>query len=52
VSDAGYPVISDPGERLAKRCLAEGIKVAVVNGPNAGLCALVGSGLDSSHFYF
>jgi 16S rRNA (cytidine1402-2'-O)-methyltransferase len=52
VSDAGYPVISDPGERLAKRCLAEGFKVAVVNGPNAGLCALVGSGMDSSHFYF
>jgi 16S rRNA (cytidine1402-2'-O)-methyltransferase len=39
VSDAGYPVVSDPGERLAKRCLKEGFKVAVINGPNAGLCA-------------
>ncbi|MCK9303734.1 MAG: 16S rRNA (cytidine(1402)-2'-O)-methyltransferase [Bacteroidales bacterium] len=52
VSDAGYPVVSDPGNRLAKRCLKEGIKVAVVNGPNAGICALVGSGLDAEHFYF
>lgn len=52
VSDAGYPSISDPGERLAKRCLSEGIKVAVINGPSASLCALVGSGLDTSHYYF
>lgn len=52
VSDAGYPVVSDPGNRLAKRCLAEGIKVAVVNGPSAGICALVGSGLNADHFYF
>lgn len=52
VSDAGYPVVSDPGNRLAKRCLEEGIKVAVVNGPNAGICALVGSGLNADHFYF
>jgi 16S rRNA (cytidine1402-2'-O)-methyltransferase len=52
VSDAGYPVVSDPGNRLAKRCLDEGIKVAVVNGPSAGICALVGSGLNADHFYF
>jgi 16S rRNA (cytidine1402-2'-O)-methyltransferase len=52
VSDAGYPVVSDPGNRLAERCIAEGIKVAVVNGPNAGICALVGSGLPADHFYF
>lgn len=52
VSDAGYPVVSDPGERLAKRCLKEGFKVAVINGPNAGLCALVGSGLNADHFTF
>src|SRR5574344_1772025 len=52
VSDAGYPSISDPGERLAKKCLASGIKVAVINGPSASLCALVGSGLDTSHYYF
>lgn len=52
MSDAGYPAVSDPGERLVKRCLKEGIKVAVVNGPSAGLCALAASGLDSSHYYF
>lgn len=52
VSDAGYPSISDPGERLAKKCLTSGIKVAVINGPSASLCALVGSGLDTTHYYF
>lgn len=52
VSDAGYPVVSDPGNRLAERCITEGIKVAVVNGPSAGICALVGSGLPADHFYF
>ncbi len=52
VSDAGYPVVSDPGNRLAGRCIKEGIKVAVINGPSAGICALVGSGLNADHFYF
>jgi 16S rRNA (cytidine1402-2'-O)-methyltransferase len=52
VSDAGYPVVSDPGNRLASRCIKEGIKVAVINGPSAGICALVGSGLNADHFYF
>ncbi len=52
MSDAGYPIISDPGERLARRVLDEGYKVSVINGPNAGLCALVGSGIPSKHFYF
>lgn len=51
-SDAGYPVISDPGERLAKKAIENGFKVSVINGPNAGLCALVGSGIPSKHFYF
>ena len=52
VSDAGYPGISDPGERLVAKALANDIKVSVVNGPNAGLCALVASGLPADHFYF
>jgi 16S rRNA (cytidine1402-2'-O)-methyltransferase len=52
VSDAGYPGLSDPGQRLADRCINEGIKIAVINGPNAALCGLIGSGLDTSHFYF
>lgn len=52
VSDAGYPGISDPGERLVAKAVASDIKVAVINGPNAGLCALVASGLDTTHFTF
>ncbi len=52
MSDAGYPLISDPGERLARKVIDAGYKVSVVNGPNAGLCALVGSGIPSKHFYF
>lgn len=52
MSDAGYPIISDPGQRLARRVIEAGYKVSVVNGPNAGLCALVGSGIPSEHFYF
>lgn len=52
LSDAGYPVVSDPGARLSKRCLERGVKVSVVNGPNAAIMALVASGLDSKHFYF
>ncbi len=52
MSDAGYPLISDPGERLAKKVIEAGYKVSVINGPNAGICALVGSGIPSKHFYF
>ena len=52
ISDAGYPAISDPGERLVKRCLKEGIKVSSISGSNAALNALITSGLDTSKFYF
>jgi 16S rRNA (cytidine1402-2'-O)-methyltransferase len=52
MSDAGYPSVSDPGGRLVARCLKEGFKVAVLNGPSASLCALVGSGLKTDHFFF
>ncbi len=52
LSDAGYPTISDPGARLAKKCLDNDIKVSVINGPNAAIMALTASGLDTSHFYF
>jgi 16S rRNA (cytidine1402-2'-O)-methyltransferase len=52
VSDAGYPSISDPGERLVRKALENGIKIAVINGPNAALCAIAGSGLNTDHFYF
>lgn len=52
MSDAGYPGISDPGERLIKNAIKNHIPVSVVNGSSAFLPALIGSGLDTEHFYF
>jgi 16S rRNA (cytidine1402-2'-O)-methyltransferase len=52
VSDAGYPGISDPGRRLVAFALNSDIKVTIISGPSAILNALVGSGLDTSRFYF
>ncbi|WKY44495.1 16S rRNA (cytidine(1402)-2'-O)-methyltransferase [Eubacteriaceae bacterium ES2] len=52
ISDAGMPLISDPGSILVKACVAAGIEIEVVPGPNAGLCALVMSGLDTRRFLF
>lgn len=51
-SDAGYPCISDPGTKLVQLALNNGINVTTISGPNAGLNALVASGLDTTHFYF
>lgn len=52
VTDAGMPCISDPGERLVKRCYEKGISVTVVPGPVACASALAISGLDTSRFSF
>ena len=52
VTDAGMPCISDPGERLVKRCYERGIEVTVVPGPVACASALALSGLDTSRFSF
>ncbi|CAK7026080.1 MAG: Ribosomal RNA small subunit methyltransferase I [Eubacterium sp.] len=52
VSDAGMPIISDPGSVIVSRCNEAGITVEVVPGPNAGLCALVLSGIDARAFTF
>ena len=52
VSDAGYPGISDPGQRLVQAALLEDIQVIVISGPSAVFNALVASGLDTSKFYF
>ena len=52
LSDAGYPGISDPGQRLVQAALTEDIQVVVISGPSAVFNALVASGLDSSKFYF
>ncbi len=52
ISDAGMPVISDPGNILAKKLIEQSIKFTVVPGANAGLSALVLSGFDATKFAF
>lgn len=52
VSDAGLPLISDPGYELVVRAREEGIKVVPIPGPNAGLTALMASGLPSFTYTF
>ena len=52
VSDAGTPVISDPGYFLITRSIEAGIRVVPIPGPSAVLAALAASGLPSDSFRF
>ena len=52
VSDAGTPLVSDPGYRLVRLCRQKGVEVLPVPGPSAGLAALSVSGLPSDSFCF
>ncbi len=52
VSDAGTPLISDPGSRLVAASVSAGIPVVPIPGASAVLAALVASGLDASCFTF
>lgn len=52
VSDAGMPGVSDPGQRLVDAALDRGLRVEVIPGPSAAICALVASGLSMEHFFF
>lgn len=52
VSDAGYPLISDPGFSIVTKAIEKGINVLTVSGPSAGINALVASGLPSEHYLF
>jgi 16S rRNA (cytidine1402-2'-O)-methyltransferase len=52
VSDAGMPVISDPGMKLVNECHERSIPVDVIPGPSALVCAVAASGLNVSHFVF
>jgi 16S rRNA (cytidine1402-2'-O)-methyltransferase len=50
VSDAGMPLVSDPGEDLVRLAIENGFPVSVVPGPSAVLAALVVSGLPTGRF--
>lgn len=52
ISDAGSPLISDPGLRLVHRCRVEGIPVSPIPGPSAPIAALLGSGFPADQFRF
>ena len=52
LSDAGYPLVSDPGSILVNALTENNISISVVNGPSAFLPALLGSGLDTTRFTF
>jgi 16S rRNA (cytidine1402-2'-O)-methyltransferase len=52
VSDAGTPVISDPGHRLVSLCVRHRIAVVPIPGPSAFVAALSASGLPAEEFVF
>ena len=52
VSDAGMPLVSDPGFVLVRACVAAGLAVEVLPGPSAALAALVASALPSDRWRF
>lgn len=52
VSDAGMPLVSDPGYLLVRACVAAGLEVEVLPGPSAVLSALVASALPAETWRF
>lgn len=52
VSDAGMPLISDPGYRLVRAAIDAGVPVVAIPGPSAALSALAASGLPTDAFHF
>lgn len=52
VSDAGTPLVSDPGQRLVHAVIAEGLPVFAVPGASAVLTGLVVAGFPAESFYF
>ena len=52
ISEAGTPLVSDPGGRLVQTAIAHGIFIEVIPGPNAAIAALVASGISAERFLF
>ncbi|MGB1027966.1 MAG: 16S rRNA (cytidine(1402)-2'-O)-methyltransferase, partial [Rhodospirillaceae bacterium] len=52
VSDAGTPLVSDPGYKLVRACREAGLPVTAVPGPSAVLAALAICGLPTDRFFF
>jgi 16S rRNA (cytidine1402-2'-O)-methyltransferase len=52
VSDAGMPLVSDPGYKLVQACIEAGLSVEVLPGASSVLTAIVASGLPSEHWSF
>ncbi len=52
ISDAGTPLMADPGFRLVRLCRQEGIKVSMAPGPCAPVAALMGAGIAPQPFTF
>jgi len=52
VSDAGMPLVSDPGYRLVRGAIDAGVAVEPIPGPSAALTALAASGLPTDAFHF
>ena len=52
ISDAGTPLVSDPGYLIVQKAIEIGMQIVPIPGPSAALAALVGSGLPSDRFSF
>jgi 16S rRNA (cytidine1402-2'-O)-methyltransferase len=52
ITDAGTPLLSDPGSRLVRAAIEAGVPVSPVPGPSALLAALVASGIEADRFTF
>jgi 16S rRNA (cytidine1402-2'-O)-methyltransferase len=52
ISDAGTPLLSDPGARLVRAAVDAGVTVSAIPGASALLAALVSSGIDATRFTF